>query len=134
MLADPTRRGALYVIAAASGTGKTSLVKALLAAVPSLRFSVSHTTRKPRANEVNGRDYYFVDGATFNAMVARGEFLEHARVFDHQYGTSRAEVEKALADCRVRAPRLPPARQRPSPWCLDPGSSMPGRRCSLLTA
>jgi guanylate kinase len=96
MLADPTRRGALYVIAAASGTGKTSLVKALLSAVPALRFSVSHTTRKARANEVNGRDYYFVDDATFNGMVARGEFLEHARVFDHQYGTSRAEVEKAL--------------------------------------
>jgi len=96
MLADPTRRGALYVIAAASGTGKTSLVKALLAALPSLRFSVSHTTRKARANEVNGRDYYFVDDAAFNGMVARGEFLEHARVFDHQYGTSRAEVEKAL--------------------------------------
>jgi guanylate kinase len=71
-------------------------VKALLAAVPSLRFSVSHTTRKPRANEVNGRDYCFVDDATFNGLVARGEFLEHARVFDHQYGTSRAEVEKAL--------------------------------------
>jgi guanylate kinase len=90
-------RGELYVIAAASGTGKTSLVKAIMAALPALAFSVSHTTRPPRSNEVNGRDYHFVDEAGFEAMVARGEFLEHARVFDRHYGTSRAEVERGLS-------------------------------------
>lgn len=91
------RRGRLFVIAAPSGTGKTSLVKALMARAPGLRFSVSHTTRKPRPNEVDGRDYHFVDHATFERMIAAGEFLEHASVFDNLYGTGRREVEAALA-------------------------------------
>ena len=89
-------RGRLYVIAAPSGTGKTSLVKALMARVPTLGFSVSHTTRKPRPNEVPGRDYHFVDHATFRRMIDAGEFLEHASVFDNLYGTSQAAVETAL--------------------------------------
>jgi guanylate kinase len=91
-----TRRGRLYVIAAPSGTGKTSLVRALMARVPSLAFSVSHTTRKPRPTEVDGRDYHFVDAARFERMVGSGEFLEHARVFDNRYGTARAGVLAAL--------------------------------------
>ncbi len=90
-------RGRLYVIAAPSGTGKTSLVKALMARVPTLGFSVSHTTRKPRPNEIPGRDYHFVDHATFRRMIDAGEFLEHASVFDNLYGTSQAAVESALA-------------------------------------
>ena len=90
-------RGRLYVIAAPSGTGKTSLVKALMQRVPSLGFSVSHTTRPPRPNEVPGRDYHFVDHATFRRMIEAGEFLEHASVFDNLYGTSQAAVEAALA-------------------------------------
>ena len=90
-------RGRLFVIAAPSGAGKTSLVKALVARVPTLGFSVSHTTRKPRPNEVAGRDYHFVDHATFRRMIEAGEFLEHASVFDNLYGTSRAAVESALA-------------------------------------
>lgn len=93
----PPRRGRLYVIAAPSGTGKTSLVKALMARVPGLAFSVSHTTRKPRPNEVDGRDYHFVDADRFRQMIAEGAFLEHARVFDNYYGTSRGQVEAALA-------------------------------------
>jgi guanylate kinase len=93
----PARRGRLIVIAAASGTGKTSLVKALMAARPALRFSVSYTTRAPRVNEINGRDYHFVDVATFEQLVAAGELLEHARVFDHYYGTGRRQVAEALA-------------------------------------
>ncbi len=93
----PSRRGRLFVIAAASGTGKTSLVKALVARVPGLRYCVSHTTRPPRPQEVEGRDYHFVDRATFERMVGRDEFLEHASVFDNLYGTGRAEVEAALA-------------------------------------
>ncbi len=94
----PPSRGHLYVIAAPSGAGKTSLVKALMARVPSLAFSVSHTTRKPRPNEVAGRDYHFVDPTHFQQMIDAGEFLEHARVFDNLYGTGRKSVETALAE------------------------------------
>jgi guanylate kinase len=93
-------RGRLFVIAAPSGTGKTSLVKALMLRVPTLGFSVSHTTRKPRPNELNGRDYHFVSPDKFRAMIAAGEFLEHASVFDNLYGTSQAAVESALAEGR----------------------------------
>ena len=91
------RRGRLFVIAAPSGAGKTSLVKALIERRPSLAVSVSHTTRKPRPAEQDGRDYHFVDKNTFHAMIAAGEFLEHASVFDNLYGTGRAGVEAALA-------------------------------------
>jgi guanylate kinase len=90
----------LFVIAAPSGAGKTSLVNALIAAMPELAFSVSHTTRRPRPNELDGRDYHFVDAATFRGMIERDEFLEHARVFDNHYGTARREVEAALAGGR----------------------------------
>ncbi len=89
--------GHLYVIAAPSGAGKTSLVKALLAEEPSAQFSISYTTRKMRPTEENGRDYHFVDHAKFAGMVANGEFLEHAQVFDNHYGTARAQVEQLLA-------------------------------------
>jgi guanylate kinase len=89
-------RGRLFVIAAPSGTGKTSLVRALMARTPSLGFSISHTTRPARANEMDGRDYRFVDRARFLSMVGQGEFLEHAEVFDNLYGTGRRDVEAAL--------------------------------------
>ena len=88
-----TRRGALYVIAAPSGAGKTSLVKAVLSRDPSLRVSVSHTTRKQRDTEVPGRDYNFVNVDEFKRLIDQGEFLEHAQVFDNFYGTGRAQVE-----------------------------------------
>jgi len=90
-------RGHLYVIAAPSGAGKTSLVRALMSAEPRLKFSVSYTTRKPRPTEVEGRDYHFVTPERFATMVERGEFLEHAQVFDNRYGTALATVEQALA-------------------------------------
>jgi guanylate kinase len=93
----PTRRGRLFVVAAPSGTGKTSLVRALMQADPGLEFSVSYTTRAPRTNERPGHDYHFVSPARFMAMVDAGEFLEYATVFDHFYGTGRADVESALA-------------------------------------
>lgn len=89
--------GSLFVIAAPSGAGKTSLVQALMAEVPGLAFSVSHTTRAPRAGEVDGRDYHFVDPATFQHMVTEGAFLEHAEVFGRCYGTSRGAVAERLA-------------------------------------
>ena len=97
MTALPARRGRLFVIAAPSGAGKTSLVRALMARTPTLKFSVSHTTRTPRPNEQPGRDYHFTDKDTFQRMIAAGEFLEHARVFDNLYGTGCGEVEAALA-------------------------------------
>ncbi len=91
------RRGRLFVISAPSGAGKTSLVKALLEREPSLRVSTSHTTRKPRPHEVDGREYFFVSIEQFRDLVARGAFLEHAQVFDNYYGTGRETVERLLA-------------------------------------
>ena len=91
------KRGRLFVIAAPSGAGKTSLVKALLASTPSLRLSVSHTTRRRRPTEEEGREYHFVTVPEFERLRAAGEFLEHARVFDNFYGTSRAFVGQQLA-------------------------------------
>jgi guanylate kinase len=90
------KRGKLFVIAAPSGAGKTSLVRALMQLRPTLRFSISYTTRKQRPNERHSHDYFFVDKAEFERMVAAGEFLEHARVFDNYYGTSRQQVEQLL--------------------------------------
>lgn len=87
----------LYVISAPSGAGKTSLVKALREQLPGLAVSTSHTTRAPRPNEQHGREYFFVSNAQFDAMAARGEFLEHARVFDNQYGTGRQQLQDKLA-------------------------------------
>jgi guanylate kinase len=91
-------RGRLFVVSAPSGAGKTSLVRALMAREPGLRFSISCTTRKPRENEVEGHDYYFVSSVDeFKRMAAAGEFLEHAQVFDNFYATPRRQVEQALA-------------------------------------
>jgi guanylate kinase len=90
--------GRLYVIAAPSGAGKTSLVKALMEREPRIHFSVSYTTRPPRSNEVDGVDYHFVSQAKFADMVARGEFLEHARVFDNFYGTGLDAVQSQLRE------------------------------------
>lgn len=89
-------RGRLWVVAAPSGAGKTSLVRALLQHDSQLRFSVSYTTRPRRSSEVDGRDYFFVTEGQFLEMVQRDEFLEHARVFDNWYGTSRAYVDALL--------------------------------------
>ncbi|MCP5334758.1 MAG: guanylate kinase [Oceanospirillaceae bacterium] len=89
-------KGTLYIISAASGTGKTSLVKALLAQMNGIGVSVSHTTRKPRPAEVNGQDYHFVDHARFEEMIGAGDFLEHAEVFGNYYGTSEAAVKERL--------------------------------------
>ena len=91
------KRGRLFVITAPSGAGKTSLVNALLKSEPNLRLSVSHTTRPRRPTESDGREYHFVTVPQFQALIARGEFLEHARVFDNFYGTCGAFVEAQLA-------------------------------------
>jgi guanylate kinase len=88
--------GRLIVISAPSGAGKTSLVREVLQDDPQLQLSISQTTRKRRPTEAEGREYHFVTVAQFQALEARGEFLEHARVFDNFYGTSRAFVEQQL--------------------------------------
>lgn len=94
-------RGQLYVISAPSGAGKTSLTHALIERLArrgrKARFSVSYTTRAARPGEIDGEDYHFVSRADFEAMIAAGAFLEHARVFDRYYGTSAAETERWLA-------------------------------------
>ena len=90
------KTGKLLVIAAPSGAGKTSLVRALLASEPGLRLSISHTTRRMRPTEQQGREYHFVSVSEFERLQAAGEFLEHARVFDNFYGTSRAFVSEQL--------------------------------------
>ena len=92
-----TARGRLFVVAAPSGAGKTSLVKALLERRPQLCLSVSHTTRPARPNELHGREYFFVAVEEFRKLAAERAFLEHAQVFDNHYGTGRARVEADLA-------------------------------------
>jgi len=94
----PPASGCLFVLAAPSGGGKTSLVRALLEREPGMRLSVSYTTRAPRPGERDGIDYHYVDTATFNTLRDRGEFLEHAHVHGHWYATSATwlagEVQK----------------------------------------
>jgi guanylate kinase len=92
--------GTLYIVSAPSGAGKTSLIRALVDTNPEFAVSVSYTTRPPRHGEENGSDYHFVDAGTFTAMIDDGEFLEHARVFDHFYGTSHKAVAAQLAEGR----------------------------------
>jgi guanylate kinase len=87
-------KGKLFIFSAASGTGKTSLAKALVDSTPDIAFSVSHTTRAPRPGEQHGVHYYFVTREEFDRMVAAGEFVEHATVFGNSYGTSK----QAIAD------------------------------------
>lgn len=94
MPGSPSR---LFVIAAPSGAGKTTLVKALTTRNPELRFSISYTTRPQRRNEADGVDYLFVDKDAFDRLRAAGALLESAEVFDNFYGTSREQVEKHLA-------------------------------------
>jgi len=85
-------KGLIFIISAPSGTGKTTLVRRVMEELPDLRFSVSFTTRSPRANEREGEDYYFVSSSVFEKMVERGEFLEWAEVLGNRYGTALAGV------------------------------------------
>lgn len=91
------RRGLMLVLSSPSGAGKTTLSRLLLESDPAIQMSVSATTRKPRAGEIEGRDYYFIDGAEFERRAKANEFLEHANVFDHRYGTPKKAVEDILA-------------------------------------
>ena len=100
MSSSETGCGSLFIIAAPSGAGKTSLVNALLEKDSRLSLSISHTTRSPRPGETDGRHYHFVSEAEFERMAAAGDFMEHARVFDHFYGTNRHSVAKQLEQGR----------------------------------
>jgi guanylate kinase len=91
------KKGLLFVITAPSGAGKSSLIDALLKDDPTLKLSISYTTRPPRPGEKNGREYHFVDDKTFLAMRERGEFLESAEVHGFRYGTSKKVITDALA-------------------------------------
>jgi guanylate kinase len=92
-----THQGRLYIISAPSGAGKTSLVAALLKTDSAIEVSVSHTTRKPRPGEQDGVNYHFVNIQAFEQLISDGAFLEHAKVFDNYYGTSRVWIESRLA-------------------------------------
>jgi guanylate kinase len=89
--------GELFIVSAPSGAGKTSLVTALKSAEPGLHVSISHTTRPRRSNEGDGVNYHFVSEEAFAAMIDADAFLEHARVFDHRYGTAKDSVDRFLA-------------------------------------
>lgn len=89
--------GTLYIVSAPSGAGKTSLVKALIGQISTLRVSVSHTTRAMRPGEVDGVNYHFTSREQFLLQAGEGDFLEHAEVFGNLYGTSQSTVEKTLA-------------------------------------
>ncbi|MCB1650858.1 MAG: guanylate kinase [Alphaproteobacteria bacterium] len=92
------RRGLMYVLSSPSGAGKTTISRAILKNNEDVTVSVSATTRPRRAGEVHGQDYYFVSTDEFREMIDRGDMLEHAKVFDHYYGTPRAPVEQALSN------------------------------------
>ncbi len=126
----------LFVISAPSGAGKTSLVKALRERLPDLRVSTSHTTRPPRATEQDGREYYFVTNEEFDRLVAAGAFLEHARVFDNQYGTGLqpAQGQAGRGERRAAGDRLaggaPGARARCRTAAPFSSCPPPGRPCA----
>ncbi len=94
------RRGLLIILSSPSGAGKSTLARRLMAWDPTLKFSVSATTRAPRPGETDGVEYYFKTRAEFEAMVAAGEMLEHAEVFGNLYGTPKSPVEAAMAEGR----------------------------------
>lgn len=96
----PPRRGLLLILSSPSGAGKSTLARRLMEWDPSLRFSVSATTRAPRPGEADGREYYFKSRADFEAMVAAGEMLEHAEVFGNFYGSPKGPVEAAMTEGR----------------------------------
>ncbi len=92
--------GSLYIVAAPSGAGKTTLVRMLLADMPDVHLSVSHTTRGPRSGEVNGQAYHFVDVPTFQGLIAEGGFVEWAEVHGNYYGTSKQAIARELSEGR----------------------------------
>ncbi|MDO8956355.1 MAG: guanylate kinase [Deltaproteobacteria bacterium] len=93
-------KGLLFVVSAPSGTGKTTLCRAMTRIFPGLHYSISHTTRQQRPGDENGQDYHFISPQEFQQMIDRSEFVEWAEIYGHRYGTSRAVVEKVLEEGR----------------------------------
>lgn len=85
--------GTVYIVSAPSGAGKTSLLKAFVSNYKNVAISISHTTRKPRSQEIDGKDYYFITHDNFKSMIKKNKFIEYAKVFDHYYGTSNASID-----------------------------------------
>jgi guanylate kinase len=100
MSSEPSDDFLLLIVSSPSGAGKTTLCSRLRNEFPDLRFSVSHTTRRPRPTEIDGREYHFIDVPTFEQMVRIGAFAEWARVHDYLYGTSLKEIELARTTAR----------------------------------
>ena len=98
MWSEPMRRGLLIILSSPSGAGKSTLARRLMTWNPSLEFSVSSTTRQMRTEEVDGKDYFFVDEAKFKQQVADGDMLEHAHVFGKFYGSPKGPVEAAISE------------------------------------
>jgi guanylate kinase len=91
------KEGLLFIVSAPSGTGKTTLCRAMVPIFPALRYSISYTTRPPRPGDENGRDYHFISPPDFQKMIKGGEFAEWAEIYGHHYGTSRTLLEEARA-------------------------------------
>jgi guanylate kinase len=89
-------RGKVFIVSAPSGAGKSTLVKGLIQLVSNLVFSVSYTTRKPRGQELTGKEYHFIDRMVFEKMIEEDKFVEYAKVFDHYYGTARESLEEVV--------------------------------------
>jgi guanylate kinase len=96
--ADGPPMTTVFIISAPSGSGKSTLTHRLIAEIPNLRFSISYTTRAPRGQEIDGKDYFFISNAEFEARIGRGEFLEYAKVFGNYYGTHASELTRAAAE------------------------------------
>ncbi len=90
------KKGQVYIISAPSGAGKTSLVKAFLEKRDDIGVCISHTTRAPRAKEIDAQDYFFINKEHFEEKISKGDFVEYAKVFDHYYGTSKSEIDKLI--------------------------------------
>ena len=90
------KKGMMYVLSSPSGAGKTTLTKKLAAQNSNFVISISHTTRKPRPNETNGKDYHFVDEKEFNNLVKKNDFFEYAKIFDNFYGTRKNPVLESI--------------------------------------
>jgi guanylate kinase len=90
------KKGMMFVLSSPSGAGKTTLTKKLAANNNNLSISISHTTRKPRPNEVNGKDYFFVSNSKFEKLIVEKKFFEHANIFENNYGTLKQPVEDLI--------------------------------------
>jgi guanylate kinase len=93
-----SEKGNVFIVSAPSGSGKSTLVANLLGKVPGLTFSVSYTTRKPRGNEKDGKEYFFVSELAFEKMIQEDQFLEYARVFGYYYGTAKSAMQQAFSE------------------------------------